>query len=288
MIDSSFAVDNILHKLLDNSTRIIYDPSNTLFDIIINNMGMGVFYDGYPSTHHYAYDAYVSNNFLKHSTNKNNILPLYHLHDILFIHEPLSSNFKKEDKVLINNNLKNTYKILLHPSLADSWSCLDEKSIIPYGIETPRLDISKTRNDILIMNLKKSHQLNLIYQHIKNIFPTTVMITDIPDNWDTIYNTISSYKVIIEENSILNQLISAYCGCVIVTPNINFDPNIVGYFNIDNFSSIINNMQSILSSYDNINFTKQMDYIKNTYPMDSFKNSIRDIIQIIKKKVFIL
>jgi hypothetical protein len=115
------------------------------------------------------------------------------------------------------------------------------------------------------------------------------MLTDIINNdWKTIYDTISSYKVVIDEGSIFNQLIAAYCGCVIITPQINFDKQIIGYFNIDDFGSVFGSMRSILDSYDSNDFSFQLNYIKQEYPFDNFKNQIINLLQTIKQEVFIL
>lgn len=290
MNHTSFATYNTLHKLLDQSKRILYDPSNSLFDKILEDTGIEIYHQNNPNIMDYTYDAYISNNFIKHSTDRNNLIQICHLHDVLFIHEPLNSKFKKEDRVILNNNLKNTYKILLHDSLNNSWNYLTDKIFtIKYGIDMPDIDLNKPRNDILIMNLKKNNQLNLIHQHLKNTFPSTTMLTDISNNdWKTIYNTISSYKIIIDEGSIFNQLIAAYCGCVIITPQINFDKQIIGYFNINDFGSVFGSMRSILDSYDSNDFSSQINYIKQEYPFDNFKNQITNLLQTIKQEVFIL
>jgi hypothetical protein len=291
MSNSSFAANNTIHKLLDKSSnRILYDPSNSLFDRILVDTELGIYHENSPYVTDYTYDAYISNNFIKHSTGKNSFIQEYHLHDILFIHEALNPNFKKEDRVILNNNLKDTYKILLHDSLSDSWNYFTTKtSIIKYGIQILDIERIKSREDILIINLKKNNQLNLIYQHLKNIFPKTKMLTDVVnDDWKTIYDIISSYKVVIDEGSIFNQIIAAYCGCIVITPHINFDKRIIGYFNINDFGSVFSSMGSILSSYNVNNFNSQIDHIKQEYHFDNFKNQITNLIQTIKQEVFTL
>lgn len=289
MNKTNFATHNILHKLLDKPNRILYNKTNSLFDKALQSLDIEIYSDTDSNFTDHFYDAYVSNNFLQHSMSRSKIEP-YHLHDILFIHEALNDLFKKEDRTILNNNLKPSTKIIFHSSLINSWKFLDNKVYnINYGIPDISIDLYKERKDILVINLKQNSQYANMYQYLKNLFPATTMLTDVKNyDWEQIYTLISEYKVVIDESSIYNQLIAASCGCIIITPHIHFDKKIIGYFNIDNFNTISDQMKSIIMSYDINNFIEQIDHIKTTYPLEVFGSRLMDIIQTVKQDIFIL
>lgn len=284
---TSIATSNIIHKTIGDTFNVIYEPCHSLFDKVwedINaNFYNNVILDG-------IYDTYISNNFLKYSTQRSMIVQQLHISDIVFIHEELGPKFKKEDKIILNNNLNDSYKILIHKKLLESWGFLTNKTqIIEYGIHKTNIKLNNKKKSIVVLNLNKNKEIDILYQHIKNIYTDAEIIMDLNNkSWDDIYQILSSYKICIDEKSIYNQLVASYCNCIIVTPNIQFDNNIIGYFNINNFNQISYVIEKILSSYDTYNFNNQNKYLKTNYSFEKFKENIENLFAIVKKEIFII
>lgn len=288
-MNNSTAAQNILHKLLDNSIKIIYDFSDSLFDKLLLDLNIELYSENNINLLDINYDCYMSNNFLRYST-QNNYIKNFHIPSIVFIHEFLNAKFKKEDKILLNNNLHSCFKLIMHDSLSQNWDFLSNKvTTINYGFKALDIDRSKNRNDILIINTKNNHNINLIYQHIKNKYPKSMMLTDLKNKqWSEIYDIISSYKIFIDEGFIINQLIAAYCGCFIVTPTISYDRYINGSFGINDFSQLFNIIDPIIKSYNINDYNTQIDYIKSKYTFETFEKNIQNILQTIKQETFVV
>lgn len=290
MLNNSLATYNTLNKLLNNSYKILYDPHHSLFDKILQDTDLEIYFNTNTNIMDYNYDGYMTSNFIHHSSHRNNILLDKHITDIVFIHEWMSDRFKKEDKTIIKNNLFDCHKVILHESLKPSWQFLTNKTIfIDYGIPLVELEYTNNRKSILIFNLRKNQELTTLYQQIKNIYSDALMITDFADQgWAEIYRKISSYKIVIDEGCIINQIIAAYCGCYIITPHIHFDTNIAGYFNYSNFSNILELINSISQTYDIQTLDNQIKYIISKYRFNKFQDNIQILAQTLKQDIFLI
>jgi hypothetical protein len=286
MLSPSFATNNTLNKLLNSSYKIMYDPHHSLFDRLLSDTGVQLYYTSNSNIFDYNYDALMTSNFIQHSSQRQNIRH-YHLSDSIFIHECLNKKFKKEDRIILKQNLSNSYKVILHDSILPSWQFLENKIYnISYGIHTNPINYANKINSVLIFNLRKNSEMNTLYQYIKNVYKDTVMITDVEDDWDSIYKQLASYKIVIDEGSIINQLIASYCKCVIITPHIHFDKKIFGFFNLNNFNNILELINSINKTYEVSNLDSQIDHIKHSYPFEKFKYNILSFTNMLKQEIF--
>lgn len=286
MLTNSFNTYNVLNKLISKNIRCIYEPVNSLLDKLLSLTDIEV-YQGSLNTD-LSYDSYVTSNYLNHSSNRNNTSINYHLSDVILLNAPIMQNLKKEDKVLLRNNLIDCNKIIFHKSLVDSWSFLETKLYqINYGIPNIDIDFNQKTKSIVVLNLGNNDSLNQVYGILKQIFPDIEIIKDINNlDYFTIANKLSEYKICINDFSIIDTLVAARCGCFIVSSTYQYDEKIIGTFNANDLNQIIPVMHSVVNNYSNNLFRDQINYIDLQYSWNNFNNNLVSLFKNLKLETF--
>ena len=205
----------IKSKILNHPYCILYYANDTTFDLILpkctNDNYVIVQAQDKQHIHsiNYNYTA-ISSLFITHSELDSIFSTNTDL--IIFNHSNLSST-KKEDLSILAKNTKNAYIINFDRS---SDSILPNTININYPI--PKYNMSSTKEkDVLIFNLNNDNMINNIAKAIKKQNINIDIITSINGDIDSLYHTLSNYKVILDLSSRINILCSLMCGCNIVT-----------------------------------------------------------------------
>lgn len=281
---------NVLQKFIGESINIIYDSNNTIFDKLLQHTDLGIYAKDAISSYDIPADCFVSNDILDHNATKSSLCYPLHLSDMVIFHELPSNNFKKEDKIILKGLLKNTHKLFMHDAFVAGWSLADNVSYkIDYGLPTMNHNIHTDRSSVIVLNSKNNNNIKVLYEHIKNIFPDAEMLTDVSSmSIEDIANKISSYKVCIELDYIINILFASSCGCYTITniPDL-FNNNLVGSFGITDFSTISHMISTLVNSYHLENFVHNLEYIKQNHSFEKFKANMELLISAIKKEPFV-
>jgi hypothetical protein len=90
-----------------------------------------------------------------------------------------------------------------------------------------------------------------------------------------IANKISSYKVCIELDYMINMLFASACGCYTITNMTDtFNQNLIGSFGITDFTNISNMISTILNSYQLENFANNFEFICRIIGIDEIKKNV--------------
>ena len=272
---------NALYKVLDSENlSILYKPSNTCFDLIFSLLDIAIHSYYSKDIENYYYDAYMASNVIEHSNMRNKILFDYGVPDVLCFHGLLPSKFKKEDLYILKKSSALSHKIFFDHSIQSSWSIKDKLSFnIPYGLPNIPVKSVTNKKSVIILNLNNNNNLNTLYQFIQNVFKDAEMITDISSfGYQELVNKLSEFHICLENDSMINCLVSAYSGCYIIStlPPIE---HINGSFNISDYSEIIDQIKGLIPNI------KESDkkILLDTYPFDRFLSQFTKCLQQIKK-----
>jgi hypothetical protein len=283
------SIPNILQKILSPSSNLLYDATNSVFDLLIQHIDSAIYSLDNPLALNLPLDCFVSGDFRNFQQKSTSISYPMHLSNLVIFHEKIPNAFKKEDKIIIQNHLKDSHKLYMHQSLLDNWDIMDDKTyVVNYGL--PKILLQNiNRKSIIIINLNKNTELNLLYQYLKNYFGDIYMLTDISNmSLEDLAKIISSYKICIETEMIINALFAAMCGNYVVSSLDLFDPNIIGSFGIKTFTTIHEDIMKILNAYNDDIALQNRTHLETTYGWDNFKTKIENVLSTIKPEPFVL
>ena len=288
---SSNFVYNTLNKLLDSNINILYEPNQSLFDVVFPEIEATILRTESASSKHFYYDAYVTGNFFSHVNYRNKFLRNHQIQDVVIFHQKTPSVFKKEDKTILKNNLSSTYKIFPTKLIADEWDIRDKKSItINYGIPNIKHELMpfKDRNTILVMNFNDDTNVNNLFASIKGFFPDAILINKLVNNsLEETLKLISKYKIVIDLANPFNSLCATACGCFTVTNQIS-DDSIKSCLVTQNFRDARELLSDIISNTNADLIEKDKEHIIISYSMDIFINNMTKLFNRIKMEPFII
>lgn len=267
---------------------ILYDENNSAFDLILQECSDINLIPFNISDYHkavYGYNLFWNNSPLSYS-DYDEFVSFQHLKSVVFFHDSPDTNFKKEDKFILNNSLKNSVNICPSSNIQKSWG-LSSAMNIQYGIPDIDLNIDRNnKNSVILINTSNNHKVNLLAKYIKQYFTDTEVLTkDENTNWASFSDKLQQYKLCIVFNNQIDVLASVACGCLTVSP-IPVENN--GVINVTDFSNIIDTIKDALLSY---NANKSIEYSKNVlseYSFTNFNNQINTILNQIIREPFLL
>lgn len=280
---------NIAYKNIDSHINVLYAPINNVFDILVQLLDINVKYLN-SSMSHYYYDLFWSNNFLDHTQQTMQLANKLHLIDIVWFHANPPIKFKKEDVALVRNQLQKSIKILPDSATMKSWGFNEDNStIIPYGIPSrPDFENIEKTETVLVMNPNKSQDVLSLYDHIKTAIPTVQILNGLEniDSIETLYSTVSKYKVVIDIYNPLSILVAQYLGCKSITAT-SHTSSLKGITQLMDYSSINQVLSSVLNdslSFDDIKSNQK--WIQENHSFDTFTNSVSKLLHKIKFEEF--
>jgi hypothetical protein len=223
------------------------------------------------------YDIFIGNNLMDHSKDINN-LKTYHLIDAVFCHEPLPEYFKKEDRFLLFDLLKNSKFIATNDKAEEYLKNIGQQTeTISYGI--PEIPLNKEpRKPILVLNFKNNNQTTNLYNYIKqHIGECDIINSNHPAT--TIYEILfklNRYAIVIDLDSHINNLCSVLSGCISIT---NLKTNYPNTINVQSFNDIISTVKRELESYNLDKLIDNIELIRPKYSFDSFNNNLMNLLE---------
>lgn len=298
---------NILNKFNNQTINILYQPQRNSFDLILSECGFNLFIGKaykYTQTRHskirqvteeesdlFNYNVGISNNIIGYSGQK--IFSALHLNSLIFTHSYRPKQVKKEDLVLINDNLSKEKKIFPTTKIANNWDLISGKIVVPYGIPTEKfyIDNEVKRSDrVLLLNFENQPSMENFAKILSDNGLEVDIITEFNCNIDLVRELFNRYKVVVDINdhNISNLLCASACGCQtitymteMITSNYSDLPNL---FLAKSIKDIIDKCKYCL----NEKTISSKEYIENNFPFEPFKNKIIDMINEANREVFIL
>jgi hypothetical protein len=288
---SSNFVYNTLNKLLDSKINILYEPNQSLFDVVFPEIDATILRTESASSKYFYYDAYVTSNFFSHVNYRNKFLHNHQIQDVVIFHQKTPNVFKKEDKTILRNNLSSTYKIFPTSLIANEWDIQDKKSMtINYGIPSIKHELIpfKDRNTVLFMNFNDDTNVNNLFASIKTFFPDAILINKlVNDSLAETLKFISNYKIVIDLANPFNSLCATACGCFTITNQIS-DDSIKSCLVTQNFREAKELISNIISNANTDLVEKDKEYIIINYPMNIFIDNMTKLFNRIKMEPFII
>jgi hypothetical protein len=281
---------NTLNKLLDPNINLIYDPSQTLFDHVFKMTDSTIISVQNRMSDSFYYDAYVSNNFFPYVNNRVSLQYKYQLLDMVLFHQCPPPILKKEDKTILKNSLRSTYKVFFTEKIAEAWDIQDHRSFnINYGLPKISHTIPEftNRRSILVINTNNDPAINTLFSTIHNIFPDAFLIKDMLDsNLETSLELMSNYKIVIDLSNAYNTMCATLSGCFTITSQM-YDNNIESCLVVQDFR----NIPQVFTNLMNQNYAliqKDIEYLTLSYNIDSFIIQMNQLLQNIKRESFII
>lgn len=277
---------NLLSKILDSNLKILYSTSGSIFDSIINRIDAYVIYRDSFFADRISYDLLFGNDVMTHCDDKNKLIKYHQINDVLFIHDKFSAAMKKEDKVIIKNNLRSTVKLFASNDVQCSWDSNESSHIIPYGIPASQFNSTKKRKSIVVINTKNNPQIDMLYNQIKNIY-SDAEILRLQPTFEDYTNKLNEFKIAIEINSVINLLVAQCCGNFTITSISNSNMGL-GIYDIQDWSTIKQPIDEVLNDYDNYNLSKQKELIEKQYLFEIFESNMLQVLSSIKEKPYLI
>jgi len=273
------SVSNIVNTLISKQNTIYYiGKKNLFFYTLINCDKLSIIDHA-----NQPFSLLASDNPIDYSQSIDKISLHYHTNSIIFFHDTPPSALKKEDKVILNRKLKNSFKVFFNQSIKEEWGLADFASIVmDYGI--PLLTDVIDKKNVCIVNLEKNPGVDRLYQHIKNYINDCDVIDNIK-----LLDKISEYKISICPNGIYDSIFSASCGSWVISSIPKLEENICNITYITDYGSVQDRIKDILSNWEILDhlIKSSQQYIREKYPIEVFYNNISILSNQISKRAFI-
>ena len=283
----SFLTTNAISKVIDSDINILYQNSNTIFDHIIKRVeGIKIIDANDQLLYNNIYHFYASNNYLDYSNSVDKIKNLQ-LNGVVFFHNYIDSNFKKEDKFILQSALKNTYKIMMSEDLYNHWKMPELSTQIKYGLPKIEFKNSPHKKSVVVLNSKKNPQMSSLFQNLNRVFSDSALLENLETySLENLTNIISGFKVCIDIDSQINNLFSLYCGCQAIGSSVLKETN---YTRINTFENIDNVIREKIANFDSkIIDEDNSKNLSDKYSFDEFSTNLKNSFSRIKMEPFIL
>jgi len=280
---------NIINKVLDKNIRILYEDHNSLFDKIFLTLDYYIVNRNNALESSFYYDMQIINNYFPYLNSRSHFIYENQFTDLVLFHENPHGSFKKEDKLILANNLRTTEKIMFLDSCNKSWS-LPNSSVVHYGVPVSEriADFVSRPKDVLILNLKNNNQVASLYQHIKNKIDKTDIVNSFSDqSLEEVQQTLQNYKIVIDVDTPINCLFATACGCTTII-NQTFDTRLESTITVEDFRAVFVVIDKILKNNMQDTISRDIDLIKTAYNYDNFRSKIDTIIRKVKSETFVI
>lgn len=305
-------IGNILQKFNNQTINIYYEPYYNMIDIMLGlcdlnlyafekdliekNIGtsLGLSFCRPNQIDLFHYNMAIANNILSYASNQK-FLPS-HLNTIIFVANNKPSQLKKEDLLLMDNNLSKVTKVFFDQQQAESWKFKDYK-LLNYGIALDHFYITNEHSNrnkkALLLNFNgiNNDGIRILSQILQNNNIKFDVINELPYNTEQIREIFNQYAVCVElnERNLSNVLVSIACGCM----GLSYDANDLGqsYKAVPNLyfgKTIYDIANGIISLLNEHQPQDCREYLKEKFDFVSFKENITNLVQNLNKGTFYL
>lgn len=283
----SLPVANIVNSLIyQDNFNIVYDSHGSLFDLIIKSMDFSI-HDVDIAHSDMWYHSFLTNDAINFTNKYMNTAISSHLNTLAIFHDGVPPQLKKEDIMILQNQIKNSIKILTDGSLASQWLPSDDKwYTVNYGIPYIEHQGEDRTIDCILFNFRKNNNITSLFDSIKQSIPNSMIMNELPKSLEELYSILDKTKICIDFDNRINSLVAASRGCFNIT---SYENTLIGYYErINSTESIDQIILNCLHQIDKDKTIEQIDFIKQHYSFDIFAENLTKIISHISKEVFLL
>lgn len=275
---------NIFSKIstLNHTSRInlAYESDLSLFDKIMDDLDIcNLVSKDIANLPGIPINGVIINNPIDFAQKPDNYNNFATCSRFLFYHFLPPPNLKKEDISILGGNTSSCHKISF---LGDSSSWLIPDMInLDYGVPADTISniLSKYKSkDILVLNLNKNSQSDIIHKQVETAFPTLSVdcFTDYSMSIKNIVDIISEYKIIIDIHSSYNQLISLCCGSIVISGNTPINNKYLK--KVSHSKDIVESIAELLNNYNKEQLLQNAEDLINRYDLNKFQINMTKIL----------
>ena len=300
---------NILHQMLYSEINVVYYPTFGLFDHILylTDNNFFVFAENLKSCSEncrclnasfvdlYNYDIACANSILSYKKQCVQLSQSFNLNPIIFEHNLPDATLKKEDRFILNDNLKSVKKVFFDATVNKAWG-FNNSVLYDYGIPLDKLfsipNAEKVKNILISGSDQSNGQVlaNQLKQHFEsNSELKCDILTSVSQaNIEDINKLFNQYEIFIDlNNRPIDCLCAAASGLYVVglsnLKNLNNVPNISQANTVQDITNIVTNLNN-----QNISIEQTHQYIDEHFNFSKFKNIISSIFKNIKREAKVL
>jgi|688.fasta_scaffold00408_11 hypothetical protein len=274
-------VTNIIVNTLNRKHSTVYylGNKNLFSNILEQHRDANFIYEA-----NQPFSFIIADNPLNYSQIINKLSLAYHVNTLILFMDSPPTHLKKEDRIILHKKLDNTYRVFFNDKIRSLWALPDTNETLTMSYGVPKSDIVSKEKNVCILNFENNDGINRLYQHINN-YINCDLITN--SNSDPIKN-ISFYKICISPHNIYDTILSASCGTWVFSSSLLIDKNISNISYIDNYNSIINDINNTLNNWDNLQhiIESSKNYITEHYSLNTFYSNMTDLYSKISQRVF--
>ena len=300
---------SIIHQMLNPDINVIYYPTLGLFDhlLYLTDNNFFVFSNNLKScaancrcidsdfVDIFDYDLAIANSVTQYGKQCSGLSQTFHVNPIIFEHNLPDASLKKEDKFILNSQLKRVKKIFFDQDIQKVWG-FEDSSCNNYGIPidkfTPIAD-RKTTKKVLISSSGQSNGhviANQLKQHIDNNLKMECdIVTNLAESSiENINLLFSQYEIYIDlNNNPVDCLCASSAGLQTIglsnLKNIDHVPNINQVNSVQDIIDLIPNVTN-----QNIDMKAIHEYIDGKFNFTQFKNTVNNIFKQAKREAQVL
>ncbi len=273
MLDTEWSTGNIFKRLRSktrsSNTNILYTPYKPIADELIRfSLPDFCFINQNINKSLFNFDFTSTNSVFMSMADIHDIHNTY-TNIILFNHTDIS-DIKKEDKAILNNNLKNV-KIINFDTKSNS--VFDNSLDINYPFPDLSCDVDRIK-DVLVLNTDKESFNDNLYSILNQTNISVDITQDLKGSIKNICDRLCQYKVIIDTSDRVNHIFALLAGCNVITHN-SIDGYIESQYTVkfDSHNDIIDAVRYCLNKKP-----EDITSIKQQYSSTNFSDQFKEYI----------
>jgi len=218
-----------------------------------------------PTTFDIGFSAYFCDDYLEIDKGHSNIINAMHVKNIIPFVDPPFRALKKEDFIILSQNLLSSKKICFNDFVYKIWNQYFEIDQIKPGVPDFQFNDSKDRKSIIIISTSNKKQAKVIHEQISQTVDDAGLISSFNKiSLEEAMITLSQYRIAIVLDNSISCFMAMSAGCGVVCP-IPFYDEVLTYKN----SKELN--ESIVSADEFFNSGKTLLLAKKMKEDNSFK-----------------
>jgi len=287
------SINNVIETVMRNSKQqklnILYNDtsSSPLPGLLSNSDNLNFIKVNKiePKTLDIGFSAYFCDDYLEIDKGHSNIINAMHVKNIIPFADLPFRALKKEDFLILNQNLLSSKKICFNDLVYKIWSQYFQIDQIKPGVPDFQLNDSKERKSIIVVSTSNKKQAKTMHEQISKVVDNVGLISN--------FNKISSeetitilgqYKVAIVLDNSISCFMAMSAGCGVVCP-IPFYEEVLTYKNSKELNESISLADQLFDSGKTLLLAKKM---KEDNSFKNFDRELYNCIINITKEPFLL
>jgi hypothetical protein len=232
-----------------------------------------------------GFSAYFCNDYLEIDKGHSNVINMLHIKNVIPFVDPPYRALKKEDFLILNQNLRLSKKICFNDFMHKVWNKYFEVDLIQPAVPDIELNDTEDRKSIIVISTSNKKQARLMHSQILKVINDVGLLVSFDNlSLEYIASILNQYKVAIVLDNSISCFLAKSSGCSVVCP-IPFYEDVIAYSNSQELNRAIAEADKIFDSKRSIESAKKM---KEDNSFENFDNELYNYIINITKEPFLL